>query len=80
MIIIINNAENNDILCHILHVLLKHKFDDHLKEFFSHEDLMQFKSEDSQIQCLDHIINLIVSVILEILDSSTYKQATEYLD
>ena len=80
MTIIINNVRNNDAFCHTLHILFKHKFDDHLKEFFSHKDLMQFKNEDSQIQCLDHIINFIVSAILEALDSSTYKQITEYLD
>ena len=78
--IITDNAENNDIFCHTLHVLLKYKFDDHLKEFLFHENLMWFKNKDNWIQYFDHIINFIVSAILEAFDSNTYKQVTEYLD
>ena len=40
LIIITDNAENNNILCCILYVSFKHKFDNHLKEFFSCKDLM----------------------------------------
>jgi hypothetical protein len=75
-----NNAGKNSTLCHALYALLKRKFDDHLEEFPSCEGLMRFKGKNSQIQCLSHIINLIVLAILEALGSSTHKQATEYLD
>ena len=78
--IITDNAENNDIFCHILHVSFKHKFDDHFKKFLFCKNLMQFKNKNNWIQCFNYIINLIISTILEAFDSSTYKQVTKYLD
>ncbi len=41
---------------------------------------MRFKDKASRIRYFTHVLNFIVQDILEALDSSTYKNAVEFLD
>jgi hypothetical protein len=74
-----DNASNNSTLyCHLYKKL---------KREFNNEDklnrtklLMYFHSEDSYIQCLAHVINLICKAILKELKASTHKEAKAILD
>ena len=75
-----DNASNNDTLCVNLHELLLREYDDYLEEFPDRNATMRFRREASRIRCFAHVLNLIVKAILAELGSSTYKQATEYLD
>ena len=41
---------------------------------------MRFDDKTGQIRCFVHILNLVCKVILKSLSSSTYKDASEFLD
>jgi uncharacterized membrane protein len=45
-----------------------------------YERFMRFKGEESKVDCLAYIDNLIIKAILASLGSSTYKNACLFLD
>jgi hypothetical protein len=45
-----------------------------------HERFMRFKGEESKVDYLAHVDNLIIKAILAPLGSSTYKDAYLFLD
>ena len=75
-----DNALNNNTLCVNLYELLLCKYDDYLDNFLVRGAIIRFRGDASRIWCFAHVLNLIVKAILKELGSSTYKQATEYLD
>ena len=75
-----NNISNNNTLCRHLHISLSRNFDDHFEKFPSRQNIMRFKNEANRIYYFTHVLNLIIQDILEALDSSTHKNAVEFLD
>jgi hypothetical protein len=74
------NALNNNTLCVNLHELLLREYDDYLDNFPVRGATIRFRGDASRIWCFAHVLNLIIKAILKELGSSTYKQATKYLD
>jgi hypothetical protein len=75
-----DNALNNNTLCVNLYKLLLCEYNDYLNNFLVCGAIIQFRGNASQIWCFTHVLNLIIKAILKELGSSTYKQATKYLN
>jgi hypothetical protein len=75
-----DNTSNNNTLCRYLYEMLSRQYDDHLSEYPICSKTRRFQGEKSRIRCFAHILNLIVSNILQDLGSSIYKAAAEFLD
>jgi hypothetical protein len=75
-----DNALNNNTLCVNLYKLLLREYNDYLDNFLARGAIIRFRGDASRIWCFAHVLNLIVKAILKELGSSTYKQATKYLD
>jgi hypothetical protein len=74
-----NALNNNNASCH-LYKKLSYMYNSYLEENLICSKSIRFKGEDSKINCLAHVDNLIVKAILKELDFSTYKEAVEFLD
>jgi hypothetical protein len=59
---------------------MEYLYDNHLDPMPVHNKEMRFKGEESLIDCLAHVDNLICKAILESLGSSTHKDASDFLD
>jgi hypothetical protein len=59
---------------------MEYLYDNHLDLMPVYYKEMRFKGEQSLIDCLAHVDNLICKAILESLGSSTHKEASEFLD
>jgi hypothetical protein len=55
-------------------------YDEHLDLMPLHDLSMRFKGEESKINCLTHVENLVVKAILKSLGSSTHKDAYAFLN
>jgi hypothetical protein len=75
-----DNAKNNDTCARHLHKMMEYLYDNHLDPMPVHDKEMRFKGEESLIDCLAHVDNLIYKAILESLGSSTHKDASDFLD
>jgi hypothetical protein len=75
-----DNASNNDTLSLYLLRYLRQRFHDFLDEHKTRRGDIQFRGEESQIQCFAHICHLIVGVILSNLGAGTHKEAVAILD
>jgi len=75
-----DNAKNNDTCARYLYRMMEYLYDNHLDLMPVYNKEMRFKGEDSLIDCLAHVDNLICKAILESLGSSTHKDASEFLD
>ena len=59
---------------------MEYLYDNHLDLIPIHNKEMRFKGEESLINYLAHVDNLVCKAILESLGSSTYKDASDFLD
>ena len=75
-----DNAKNNDTCARHLHKIIEYLYDNHLDLMPVYYKEIRFKGEQSLIDCLAHVDNLIYKAILESLGSSTHKEASEFLD
>jgi len=60
--------------------MMTYLYDDFLDLILVHERFMRFKGEESKVNYLAHVDNLIVKVILVSLGSSTHKDTCLFLD
>ena len=60
--------------------MMEYLYDNYLDPIPVYNKEMRFKGEDSLINYLAYINNLIYKAILESLGSSTHKDASEFLD
>jgi len=75
-----DNERNNDTCARHLHKMMSYIYDDHLDPMPLHDQSMRFKGEQSLIDCMAHVDNLVVKAILRDLGSSTHKDACDFLD
>jgi hypothetical protein len=74
-----NTKNNNTCTCH-LYKIMEYLYNNHLDLMPVYNKEMRFKGEESLIDCLAYIDNLIYKAILESLGSSTYKDASDFLN
>jgi hypothetical protein len=74
-----DNASNNDTLHRYLHQKLSQSYDDYLTETIIREGTMKF-TQNSQIRCFAHILNLVMKAILKSLYASSHKEACDLLN
>jgi len=60
--------------------MIIYHFDKHLQKVPIYKKEIRFKGEDSFINCLAHVDNLIIKAILKSLSLSIYKDACAFLD
>jgi hypothetical protein len=75
-----DNAKNNDTCARYLFKIIESLYDTHLDLMPVHGKEIRFLGEESLIDCLAHVDNLICKAILKSLGSSTHKEASEFLD
>ena len=75
-----DNATNNNTCACYLHDIMTYLYDDFLDPMPVYERFIRFKGEESKVDCLAHVDNLIIKAILTSLGSSTYKDACLFLD
>src|ERR1700710_895644 len=69
-----DNASNNDTLHRYLHQKLSQSYDDYLTETIMREGTMKF-TQNSQIRCFAHILNLVMKAILKSLCAGSHREA-----
>lgn len=74
-----DNASNNDTLHRYLHQKLSQRYDEYLTETIIREGTMKF-TQNSQIRCFAHILNLVMKAILRSLCASSYREACDLLN
>jgi len=79
MTITADNASNNDTLHRYLYQKLSQRYDNYLAETIIREGTMKF-TQNSQIRCFAHILNLVMKTILRSLRASSHKEACDLLD
>jgi hypothetical protein len=79
MTITADNASNNDTLHRFLYQKLSERYDEYLSEVVIQEGTMRF-TQNSQICCFAHILNLVMKSILRSLQASSYKEAAALLN
>lgn len=79
MTITADNASNNDTLHRFLYQKLSERYDEYLSEVVIREGTMRF-TQNSQISCFAHILNLVMKSILRSLQASSYKEAAALLN
>jgi hypothetical protein len=76
-----DNASNNDTLVEHLHRMLLEEFDDTIDQDLGNlKPIMRFRSKQSHIRCLAHVINQIVHKILDDLKTGTAKEAQDRVE
>jgi hypothetical protein len=75
-----DNAKNNDTCACYLFKIIESLYNTHLNLMPIHGKEIRFLGEESLINCLAHIDNLIYKAILKSLGFSTHKGASEFLD
>ena len=76
-----DNAKNNLTLVEHLFKQLGKEFDiEHDDVLGNYKDIMWFRGKESHIQCLGHILNIVVHAILKELKARTMKEALEDRD
>jgi hypothetical protein len=60
--------------------MMSYIYDDHLDPIPLHDQSMRFKGEQSLINYIAHVDNLVVKAILRDLGSSTHKDAYDFLN
>ena len=74
-----DNASNNDTLVEHLHHQLLQQFDDEVDlEYGNARPIMRFRGKKHCIQCIAHVLNLIVHQILASLKTGTVKEAKDF--
>jgi hypothetical protein len=74
-----DNASNNDTLVEHLHRQLLTQFDDKVDPKLSNiKPIMRFRGKQHRIQCIAHVLNLIVGQILSSLKTGTAKEAQDF--
>jgi hypothetical protein len=74
-----DNAPNNGTLVEHLHRQLLKQFDNKVDLDFGNSQLiMQFRGKQHRIQCIAHVLNLIVHRILDNLKTGTAKEAKDF--
>jgi hypothetical protein len=77
--ITVDNALNNDTLVKHLHHQLLKQFDDEVDlELGNVRPIMRFRSKQHRIRCIAHVLNLIVGQILSSLKTGTAKEARDF--
>ncbi|KAJ5900313.1 uncharacterized protein N7473_004383 [Penicillium subrubescens] len=79
MTITADNASNNNTLHRCLYQKLSQRYDKYLAETIIREGMMKF-TQNSQIRCFAHILNLVMKSILRSLRASSHKEACGLLD
>ena len=79
MTITADNVSNNDTLYRCLYQKLSQRYDKYLAETIIREGIMKF-TQNSQIRCFAHILNLVMKSILRSLRASSHKEACGLLD
>jgi hypothetical protein len=79
MTITADNASNNDTLYRYLYQKLSQRYDNYLAETIIREGTMKF-TQNSQIRCFAHTLNLVIKTILRSLRASSHKEACDLLD
>jgi GTPase Era involved in 16S rRNA processing len=79
MTITADNASNNDTLHRCLYQKLSRRYDKYLAETIIRDGMMKF-TQNSQIRCFAHILNLVMKTILRSLRASSHKEACDLLD
>lgn len=79
MTITADNASNNDTLHRCLFQKLCQRYDEYLADTVIREGTMKF-TQNSQIRCFAHILNLVMKTILRSLRASSHKEACDFLD
>lgn len=79
MTITADNASNNDTLHRCLFQKLSQRYDEYLADTVIREGTMKF-TQNSQIRCFAHILNLVMKTILRSLRASSHKEACDFLD
>jgi len=75
-----DNTKNNDTYTRYLYKIMEYLYNNHLDPMPIHNKEMRFKGEESLINYLAYIDNLIYKAILESLGSFTHKDASDFLD
>ncbi|KAJ5267673.1 hypothetical protein N7478_010481 [Penicillium angulare] len=79
MTITADNASNNDTLHRCLFQKLCQRYDEYLADTVIREGTMRF-TQNSQIRCFAHILNLAMKRILRSLRASSHREACDFLD
>jgi hypothetical protein len=75
-----DNALNNDTLCRYLYNKLSKEYNSFKDDLLCRGQFMRFDREDSQIQCLAHVLNLVYKDILKSLGSSTHIETKKFIE
>ncbi|KAH8797597.1 hypothetical protein F5882DRAFT_234925, partial [Hyaloscypha sp. PMI_1271] len=75
-----DNAKNNDTCARYLYKIIEYLYNNHLDLIPIHNKEIRFKGEESLINYLTHVNNLVYKAILESLGSSTHKDASDFLN
>jgi hypothetical protein len=79
MTITADNASNNDTLHRFLFQRLCQRYDEYLADTIIREGTMKF-TQNSQIRCFAHILNLVMKRVLRSLNASSHREACDFLD
>ena len=75
-----DNAKNNNTYARHLYTIISYYYNEHLDLMPLHSQYMRFKGEESLVDYIAHVNNLVVKAILKSLGSSTYQDAYAFLD